>query len=339
MKGALPPSHAPALAGGPSIDASYGRLTATLPVHLHELAEGLPRRLGLTEAPRGGWGDFVGLHPNRELPVYAAQAAAGAPGGADSAGFCLPAEALQRFVYAHHVGGFYWLLRDRLEDGQVFLCPGDLVELGRLLGERWQEALAQATGSTELGNLLARQAIRRWQRGTERERSLLAASAAPPGQYAAMVRDKLGWIAAPSQALLLARGDPGRVQAFQQAHDLFLLALQVIDDVIDRDEDRRLRGCDVAGALRCTPGALLRVAPKLAARAGVVAAAGGFGWFAGWLGAFHDAIASWRLEGDALDDELEAIGLAGEMEEAVLVAAPTIEPAARETPATPPPPA
>jgi len=35
MKGALPPSHAPALAGGPSIDASYGRLTATLPVQMY----------------------------------------------------------------------------------------------------------------------------------------------------------------------------------------------------------------------------------------------------------------------------------------------------------------
>jgi hypothetical protein len=334
MKEALPPSHAPALAGGPSIDVSYGWLTATLPARLHELAEGLPRRLGLTEAPRGGWGDFVGLHPNRELPVYAAQAAAGADGG----GFCLPPEALHRFVYAHHVGGFYWLLRDRIEDGQVFLCPNDLVELGHLLGERWQQALAEATGSAELGKLLARQAIRRWQHGTERERSLLAASAASPGQYAVMVRDKLGWIAAPSQALLLSRGDPGRVEAFRQAHDLFLLALQTIDDVIDREEDRALRGCDVAGALRCTPGALLRVAPKLAARAGMVAAAGGFGWFAGWLGAFHDAIDSWRLEGDALDDELEAIGLAGEMEEAVLAAAPTIEPAASKAPAAPAPP-
>jgi hypothetical protein len=136
--------------------------------------------------------------------------------------------------------------------------------------------------------------------------------------YAAIVREKLSWIGAPSQALLHASGDPRRVTTFLHAHDLYLVGLQALDDVIDANEDRALRGADVASALHCSPGALVRAAPKLVQRAAVTAAAGGFTWFATWLDAFAGAISSWRLAGDALNDELDAIGIAGEIEDAIL---------------------
>ena len=99
---------------------------------------------------------------------------------------------------------------------------------------------------------------------------MLAAGSVRAPIYAAIVREKLGWIGAPSQALLQANGDRRRVNAFLHAHDLFLVGLQAIDDVIDTDEDRALRGADVPSALRCSPGALMRAAPKLraAGRAG-----------------------------------------------------------------------
>jgi hypothetical protein len=108
------------------------------------------------------------------------------------------------------------------------------------------------------------------------------------------------------------------VTTFLHAHDLYLIGLQTIDDVIDMDEDRALRGADVPSALRCSAGALVRTAPKLVRRAAATAAAGGFTWFATWLDAFAGAISSWRLAGDALNDELDALGIAGEIEDAIL---------------------
>jgi len=297
----------------PSVEETYAALQAWLPADLRPLAESLPWKLGLARSPDGGWSEFVGLHPNRALPVYAAEVDDG-----DGA-ICLPPERLRLFVAAHHLGGFYWLLRDRLRDGQIGAAAEreHLPELARAFGQRWREVLARATGDETLVDLLVRGATSRWRRGTELERRAAASGTVHPTQYAAYVRDKLAWIGAPSQGLILACGDAARLGAFLRAHDLFMLALQVIDDVIDRDEDRALRGRDVPTALHCSPGALLRVAPKLAGQAAAVAQAGGFSWFSSWLDAFGDAIVAWRLEGDALADELEAIGIAGEMEELV----------------------
>jgi hypothetical protein len=304
--------YPPSLTGAPSIDDSYRALTQSLPPRLAELAEALPWRLGLVAKPDGSWGEFVGLHPNRELPLYAAQARE------DSTRLSLPEEQLHRFLRAHHMGGFYWLLRDRLRDGQVARSDERLPELAARLGESWRRALLEAAGDPELVELLIEDATDRWRMGTALERRVLAAGGVEPARYAWLVQEKLCWIGAPSRALLLVTGGSDRAGAFMRAHDLFLLSLQVIDDVIDRDEDRALYGGDVPAALRCSPGGLLRVAPKLAGRASAVAAGGGFTWWASWLSAFRDAIASWRLPGDGLADELEGIGIAGEMEEAAV---------------------
>jgi hypothetical protein len=314
LEAAPPHAHPPALPGTPSVDDSYAQLVASLPHTLRELAGELPWKLGLTSSRDAGWAEFVGLHPNRELPLYAAQ---DLTGEAAEGGLCLPPRHLALFVSAHHLGGFFWLLRDRLRDGQVGVSDGRFLELARLYGTRWRESLVDASGDPDLADLLVRGATSRWRRGTLLERRALEVGDVHPTRYAAIIRDKLSWIAVPSQALILTCGAAARLGAFLRAHDLFMLGLQVIDDVIDREEDRALRGCDVPAALHCSPGGLLRVAPKLASRAAAIAAAGGFTWLSSWLDAFRDAILSWRLEGDGLGDELEAIGVAGEMEEAL----------------------
>jgi hypothetical protein len=313
LRGAeLPLAHPPALPGTPSIDASYRSLIVSLPPGLRALGRSLPFKLGLTTSPEGGWGEFIGLHPNRELPVYAAES--NVPGGAK---LSLDAGELQRFVRAHHLGACAWLVRDRLADGQV-AADDQLVELSRWLGERWRDAIVEATGDAALCDRLIGEAVARWRAGTAAEHRVLAAGKVNPTRYAALVRDKLGWIAVPSQALLLGRGGAARGEVFRQAHDLFLLSLQAVDDVIDRDEDRALRGSDFPSALGCSAGALLRAAPKLASRGAAAAARGGFSWFASWLEAFARAVDGWRLEGDVVVDELEAIGLAGEIEETIV---------------------
>ena len=294
----------------PTIDESYATLVRSLPIALHPIARQLPWRLGLTSSRQGGWGYFVGLHPNRELPVYAAQAQG-------RGGLCLSEGALARYVRAHHLGGFTWLLRDRLEDGQV-ATDDQLLELSAIFGVAWRDALADATGNVTLSELVCRRACARWRRGTEAESRVLARGSLRPPIYAAVVREKLGWISAPAQALLADSWDPRRVTAFLHAHDLFLLGLQLIDDVVDARQDRELRGGDVPSAIGCSPGALVRAAPKLLEGAAVAAADGGFSWFAAWLEQFAHATRSWRIAGDALGDELDAIGIAGEIEQAIV---------------------
>jgi hypothetical protein len=310
-------AHPPPFPGTPSIDGSYGALVASLPGRLQGTAQVLPWRLGLTPREDGGWDEFVALHPNRELPVYAAQAS---PDGGE---LSLDVEVMASFVHAHHAGGFAWLLRDRLADGQV-AADEELLELMRRYAVYWRAALTAATGDGPLVEELSEDAVARWRCAIALERRAWAAGELRPEAWAIGVRDKLAWIGVPARALLLGGSDAeagalaSRERAFRCAHDLFLLALQAIDDVIDRDEDRRLRGTDGPTSLGCSPGALLRVAPKLAGVGAAVADAAGFTWFGSWLGTFTHAIRCWRLEGDAVEDELEAIAIAGQIEEAVL---------------------
>jgi hypothetical protein len=302
-------ANAPSLPGAPGFDETYRWLVDGLPARLRRPAERLPWKLGLTKMPDGRWGDFVRLHPNRELPLYAAQA----PDG----GLGVEVADLGHFLRAHHIGAFAWLVRDRLEDGQVE--PGDhLLELAEMFEQRWREAIIDGTGDAVLAQSLFRRAVTRWQRGTRAEQRVLGVGSMRAPIYAAIVQEKLGWIGAPSQALLSVSGHPRRLTPFLQAHDLYLVGLQCLDDVFDAEEDRALRGADVPSALGSSPGALVRAAPMLVRRAAAAAAAGGFTWFATWLDAFAGGIASWRLAGDACADELDAIGIAGEIEEAIL---------------------
>lgn len=304
-----PTAHPPSLPGAPGFDETYRWLVDGLPARLRHPAERLPWTLGLTQSPDGRWSDFVRLHPNRQLPLYAAQA----PDGE----LALTGDQLNHFLRAHHLGAFAWLVRDRIEDGQVEV-DDQLLELADAFDRRWREAITDGTGDGLLAEALFRRATARWQRGTRAERNVLEAGSVRAPIYAAIVREKLGWIGAPSQALLQVSGDRRRVNAFLHAHDLYLVGLQAIDDVFDMDEDRALRGADFPSALHCSAGALIRAAPKLVRFAATRAAAGGFTWFATWLDAFADAISSWRLAGDALNDELDSIGIAGEIEDAIL---------------------
>ena len=304
-----PGAHPPPLPGAPGFDETYRWLVEGLPARLRQPAERLPWTLGLTQSPDGRWSDFVRLHPNRQLPLYAAQA----PNGE----LALTAVQLNPFLRAHHLGAFAWLVRDRIEDGQVEV-DDQLLDLAEAFEQRWREAIIEGTGDGLLADALFRRAAVRWERGTRAERNVLAAGSVRAPIYAAIVREKLGWIGAPSQALLQATGDRRRVNAFLHAHDLYLVGLQAIDDVIDMDEDRALRGADFPSALHCSAGALVRAAPKLVRMAAARAATGGFTWFATWLDAFADAISSWRLAGDVLNDELDSIGIAGEIEDAIM---------------------
>jgi len=296
-----------ALAGEQTMDASFYELVASLPRAVRPLARRLPHRLGLTRSRSGTFEDFVILDPNRNLPAYAAEDAA-APSG-----FLLDAGRVRLFRRAHNLGAFYWLLRDRLADEQV-ASDLALVQLGDLLFQRWAMTLEEATGDGAAVRALIDDATLRWRHGTANERVALERGSLTPAQHAAIVADKLDWITLAARALLLAAGQPERARLFARAYDGFLLGLQCIDDVSDEAEDRALHGHSVPSALGCSPGALLRAAPKLMARAAGQADEAGFARLESWLSTFAGAIAAWRLDGDPIADDLEAIGLIGELD-------------------------
>jgi len=303
----LVPAAAPLAVPSVSIDGTFRDLTASLPESVQPVLSGLPHRLGLTSSAEGQFGDFVRLHPNRELPIYAAEDSSSLDGEQMSP------DRVASFQRAHHLAAFYWLVRDRLADGQV-TTDDKLAQACELLRQQWVETLTGATEDPGVAQYLIEEVTEDWERGVRDEKQTLRRGVTTPGVHGRMVVDKLRWISSASVALLLDRGQLERAQLFRRAYDLFVLALQCIDDVNDQKEDEALYGSSVPAALGCSSGTLMRAAPKLAARAAAVAAEGGFGRFATWLGVFARALGTWRPEGNPIADELGAIALAGELD-------------------------
>src|SRR4051794_26020357 len=105
----LVPAAAPFAVSSASFDGTFRDLTSSLPESVRPVLSGLPHRLGLTSSAEGQFGDFVTLHPNRELPVYAAEDMSTLDGGD-----AMPPDRVASFQRAHHLAAFYWLVRDRL---------------------------------------------------------------------------------------------------------------------------------------------------------------------------------------------------------------------------------
>ena len=127
-------------------------------------AERLPWTLGLTRSPDGGWGDFVRLHPNRELPLYAAQAPDGELGltaRPSSTTTCAPTTSAASpgcCATASRTG------RSTVDDQLLELA--DAFEAALARGDR-----RRRRGTAPLAEALFRRATARWQRGTRAEQT------------------------------------------------------------------------------------------------------------------------------------------------------------------------
>ena len=305
-----PGAHPPPLPGAPGFDETYRWLVDGLPARLRQPAERLPWTLGLTQSPDGRWSDFVRLHPNRELPLYAAQAPDGELG--------LTAAQLTHFLRAHHLGAFAWLVRDRIEDGQVEV-DDQLLDLAEAFEQRWREAIIDGTGDGLLADALFRRATARWQRGTRAERKRAGGRFGAgadlrghrPGEAGLDRRAVAGAVAGDRRptarecVLARARSVPGRPPGHRRR---------------DRQGARIARCAAPTFRARCTARRGRWCGRHQSSCSGPLraAATGGFTWFATWLDAFAGAISSWRLAGDALNDELDSIGIAGEIEDAIM---------------------
>lgn len=178
-----------------AIQDSYRECLSALPAWAEEIASALPFRIGLTERPEGPWEDFITLDVDRALPFYAADETVD------------PAR-IERFVRAHHAAGFYGVLQDRIDDGQVSREP-ELIALASLLRRHWWRALAGAIEDPRRARAMVAQAVRRMRYGTRLEMRMRRerGDARLYGQATAL---KLDWVMLAARALLLYSSAPAR---------------------------------------------------------------------------------------------------------------------------------
>lgn len=252
-----------------TVDASYSEWleAASTPRELRVIAGELPFRLGLTKTADGRWGDFIRLDPDRDLPLYATR-----PGMAEAS--------LNLFLRAHHIGGFYGVLRDRLLDGQVEPSAG-LTTIGRALLRAWVDALAAAIGKREVAKAAIVQVLKRARIGAKMERDMRLGRS-HFSRYALSTHLKLDWITLAARMQLDMFGDHAGARAFTRAFHRVLLALQCRDDVDDAVEDRRLHGISMADALGISENVLFRTSVHLFRDAARLARLAGFSELAAW---------------------------------------------------------
>jgi hypothetical protein len=248
---------------------AYFLESAPLGARLRSFAAELPHRLGLVQERTQGWDAFIKLAPDRDLPAFAARTA-------------MPDAAVDKFLRAHHLGGFYGVTCDRIDDGQVSAAP-ELETIRSLLLASWVDALADATGDSMSAADAVRAAVGRAVAGTKREKEVRRGGDFP--RYASAVRDKLDWIVLAARAQLESFGDANGARLFTNAYHRVLLALQCRDDVVDAEEDRLLHGTSMTEALGLSDATLLRTSVHLLRDAARLAKAGGF-----------DALFAWAAE-------------------------------------------
>jgi hypothetical protein len=281
------------------VDESYVEFLVSVPAPLRDFARQAPARLGLTECSDVSWGRFVTIPPNRDLVLYTAEVVH------------VSAVALDHYRVAHHLAGFHGIVSDRIADGQV--APDRrFLALRRRLLRAWEARLTLAVGSSARARKAIALALLDWRRGRAIERQALERGHFGR-RYGEMVRLKLGWISATARCMLDRAGEYGRSAILQRVYHLFLVALQCRDDVVDRDEDRRLHGIDVPRALGVAPGAMIRAAALLVPEASALAAHGGFSRLSAWLGEFGKQIDGFIPGNHPLADQLHGMALADDI--------------------------
>ncbi|RKH43797.1 hypothetical protein [Corallococcus sicarius] len=282
---------------GPS-DLEYAVTLDALPTDLQPFAKELPFHLGLTAHPEGGWEDYSALAPFQRLPAYAAE----------RSGPALAPEFQARYLRAHHRGGFFGLLIDRLEDGQVPVRP-EWPRLRQALFDQWLQSLTEATGNEALATQALHAAIEDWIDAVATERALRTRRRLSVAQYARLVSQKVSWLGTSAFCLLLAHGDPARLPVFRRAFDLLLLSSQCLDDALDADEDTRLHGIGFPEALGHPPRGLLRTAPGVARLGATLAREGGFHELGTWLAERARTLDESQSGKSSLQAEMSALAL------------------------------
>lgn len=237
------------------IETTYSAWVAEAPAW-----RGLPHRLKIVSRPEGTWDDFIRLAPNRDLPSYVVDAI---PRGCSAK--------LETFSEAHHCAAMFGIVTDRIVDGQIF--DRSLSIARQELLRRWIAALARGMGDSRWARTVVGAAMHAWKKGTDLERQQLRGSQSWDG-WASSVVLRLQWVSSTAVAMLDSVGASAAARGLGRTYDLFMLALQVIDDRADRVEDELQRGrafsiVDGCRDSRALPSILLSQAATTAANSGL----------------------------------------------------------------------
>ena len=171
-------------------------------------------------------------------------------------------ESVSAYVRAHHFGGFYGLLIDRLRDQQT--ADPALTQLCPALQQAWEAELIRASSAPALAQSLVQTSRSAWRVGVRWEQQLLRKRRLSVRQYLQSIVLKLSWIGASTECLLLQSGDPLLAARFRRAYSTLLICLQCSDDAHDQAEDRRLRGISFPEALGVSMDGLCHGALRIA---------------------------------------------------------------------------
>lgn len=282
------------------VDAHWQDVRRGLPVRFHEIAQELPFRLGLSARADGLWTDFTRLEPMCDLPAFAADPLD------ETISIPLSDARLRLFQEAHCAAGYFGLLVDRLADGQCRLHP-DLPRLRPRLRAHWIAALSRATGDAERARYLVRRSVLDWEAALRHEVEHRLPRRWTAKEYAQCIRGKTSWLAVTSVGLLESTGQSSRVAGFLEVFDAMLLSLQTLDDGLDAEEDRALRGVSYPDALGVSPGALIKVSSLLCVRAAETASRHRFEKLSSWLERHARSIAQTPAPGNPVLTGFEAM--------------------------------
>ena len=260
-------AHPPPLPGMPTLDDVVPRARRLAAGRLRAAADRLPWRLGLTSVARRRLGRLRRPAPEPRAARLRG-AGAGRAASARSAGRS-PSLSCARTTSAASPGCCAIASRTGRS-----ATDDELLELADVFERRWREALvARRPATPRWRTRSAAGPPRAGGAGRAPRRRVLARGSLRSPIYAAVVREKLGWIGAPAQALLAdSRRSAARDGVPARARSVPARAAS------DRRRDRcrsRIARCAAATFRRrsgCSPGALVRAAPKLVQRAAVAAA-------------------------------------------------------------------
>jgi hypothetical protein len=222
----------------------------------------LPVRLGWTRADGSCWDEFIRLDANRDLPAFVADI------------IDVDAGTLASFTNAHHFAAMHGIVSDRIVDGQS--ADPTLLDARRSLLDQWLDALAGGLGDKGAARRVIGGALRDWKRGVDQERVILATGSADWEAYATAVALRLRWVSVTATAMLDHHGASAAARVLETTYDRLMLALQIMDDYVDADEDRATRGSsfeclrDLSMGPRALSGLLIAGAAQRATFGGLV---------------------------------------------------------------------
>jgi hypothetical protein len=202
-------------------------------------AKVLPYRIGISGRPDGTWSDYVRLEPMYDLPGFLRERC---PQDVSK-------RTLDLYRRAHHCGGFYGLVVDRIADGQVRETPS-LREERTWLRAAWETHLTHACGARATARHAIEESMIELKAAVELERSFIEEGALDADVYAVAVRSKVAFLWVTTGVMLRTHGaDEGEVTRAREVFERIMIALQCNDDACDESEDRALRGVSIPEAL------------------------------------------------------------------------------------------